>query len=195
VQTDTIAPGFDTIGNGIPDAWQYLHFGSLGIDPTGDGATNLEEDLNGPNPLSRERLAADHPVLHHDGRHRFAPHVDHHTVASVQIEQKSQMSMCNGRREPTSGVITPLPSSSETSRNITAASSTPRFYRVRAIRPLMPSPAPAAEIAAPNARPRRRDLSGSTIAAEVSTRLPQQANPGGSPAVATGEVHYAIAEQ
>ena len=42
-------------GSGLPDWWQMLFFGRLGVDPTadpdGDGLTNLQEYLAGSNPL------------------------------------------------------------------------------------------------------------------------------------------------
>src|SRR6516164_807811 len=33
VQTDTIASGADSDKNGLPDAWELLNFGHLGVDP------------------------------------------------------------------------------------------------------------------------------------------------------------------
>jgi hypothetical protein len=43
-------PVLDVDGNGIPDAWELQHFGSIGVDPNadydGDGLTNLEEYQN-----------------------------------------------------------------------------------------------------------------------------------------------------
>ncbi len=55
LQTDRIAPGIDTNASGLPDAWQYLYFGGLGVDPnaspSGDGETNRQKYLDGDNPL------------------------------------------------------------------------------------------------------------------------------------------------
>lgn len=79
----------DTDGRGLPDRWQILYFGHLGVDPNadpdGDGLTNLEEykmgtDPNdfyngvepvikspyGPKPGPEDQLAI--VVLHPDGR-------------------------------------------------------------------------------------------------------------------------------
>jgi sugar lactone lactonase YvrE len=54
VQTDTIMPGADTTGDGIPDAWALQNFGTVNInpnaDPTGKGMTLLQDYLAGTNP-------------------------------------------------------------------------------------------------------------------------------------------------
>ncbi len=48
------ADATDSDSNGLPDAWEMLHFGHLGVDPTADpdhdGTTNLIEYLAGTNP-------------------------------------------------------------------------------------------------------------------------------------------------
>lgn len=47
-------PGGDSDGSGMPDDWQLLHFGRLGVAPDGDddgdGMTNLNEFQNGSDP-------------------------------------------------------------------------------------------------------------------------------------------------
>lgn len=58
---DSIAPGIDTNGNGIADAFEQINFGQLGIDPNADpdadGLTNLQEYQMGFDPnFPNERL-------------------------------------------------------------------------------------------------------------------------------------------
>ena len=47
VQANNIDPGADTDGDGVTDAWEYIHFGNLAMDgtgdPDGDGEDNLSE--------------------------------------------------------------------------------------------------------------------------------------------------------
>jgi hypothetical protein len=54
VQTDTIAPGLDSTGDGIADAWALQYFGTIYInpnaDPTQNGMTLLEDYVAGTNP-------------------------------------------------------------------------------------------------------------------------------------------------
>jgi hypothetical protein len=55
LQTDTIAMGVDTDGNGLADAWEFKYFGHIGVDPNADpdsdGLTNLQEYHLGTSPL------------------------------------------------------------------------------------------------------------------------------------------------
>ncbi len=52
----TLSSDSDSDANGLPDAWEIEHFGSIGRDPyadaDGDGTSNLMEFLAGTNPLS-----------------------------------------------------------------------------------------------------------------------------------------------
>ena len=58
VQTDHIAMGADTNGNGIADAWEYLYFGGLlsagqenSFSPNGNGMTLLQDYTDGVSPI------------------------------------------------------------------------------------------------------------------------------------------------
>jgi len=61
LQANSIAPGIDTDGNGLPDAFEETYFGQLGVDPNADpdadGLTNLQEYQKGTDPtFPNERL-------------------------------------------------------------------------------------------------------------------------------------------
>jgi alpha-tubulin suppressor-like RCC1 family protein len=54
-----IDPTVDSDGNGLPDWWELKYFGHTGVnplvDPDGDGYSNLQEYLNGTNPLQPDQ--------------------------------------------------------------------------------------------------------------------------------------------
>jgi len=72
VQTDEIAPGFDSTGDGIPDAWSLLNFGTVNINPNAtatNGMTVLNNYLAGTNPNNSNDVFAITAI----GRGTFAP--------------------------------------------------------------------------------------------------------------------------
>ncbi len=91
----------DSDGEGLPDWWQFHYFGGLGNDPDedvdGDGFTNMEEFLDGTNPLD-ENSFPEPPVIEHTPLadpqsvpapwHISATITDNHEVASATLNWK-----------------------------------------------------------------------------------------------------------
>jgi hypothetical protein len=139
VQTDVIANGADTDGDGLPDAWERLHFGNLsptaGDDPDGDGMNNLQEYLAGTNPLNGN---------------------DNLRITVFSTPPGGTMPVVTWTSTPTrryylekalnlgvpvwvdSGLGQIEPDGASTTRSFSDTNAPMRFYRVRAVRPLSP---------------------------------------------------------
>lgn len=141
VQTDSVLPGRDADGDGIADAFERTHFGLAGTNPNadsdGDGTSDLEEYLNGTNPLlPNDRLRVTQFSTDGGGTNSLITWTS--TPSRLyRIEVKANMTDLDWAPDATFGVITPNVGP-ETSRTVTASAATRRFYRVRAIRPLLP---------------------------------------------------------
>jgi hypothetical protein len=141
VQTDHIAMGVDSQGIGIADAWQYLYFGGLltpgqqNTDPNGNGMTLLQDYLDGVNPL-----------LPNDGLHITAYSTNSGGVTSsvsftsttgrlYTIQVNTDLTQPLNWVDGGLGLFAPDAGTS-TTRNVTQASATKRFFRVQTTRPL-----------------------------------------------------------
>ena len=142
LKTDTIAPGIDTNVIGIPDAWQYLYFGGLGVDPNadpdGDGMTNLQEYLAGTNPLlATDQLRIITFATNNTGTSASLMWAS--TVARLYaIETRTDLITGSWTLDPNFGSGFAPDAGSMTTRALVETSGPKRFFRVRAIRPLSP---------------------------------------------------------
>jgi len=142
VQTNSVAMGVDSDGNGIADAWEYLYFGGLlgaagaNADPDHDGLTNLQEYLDGTSPIiSTDRLRITAFATNSAGT--SSPITWTSTTARLYvIETKPDLLQVTWDLDPTFGTPFAPDAGTLTMRNPTAATATKRFYRVRSIRPL-----------------------------------------------------------
>jgi hypothetical protein len=140
VQTDTVAAGVDTDGDGIADAWERTRFGNLtkataSSDSDGDGMTDLQEYLAGTNPLDPD----DNLRITH-----FERGVPPHSPTYVILRWTSQPSrFYRVERRTALDVASPwetLFSDDWLGWSNVGFDSTGSqdFYRVTAVRPLMP---------------------------------------------------------
>ena len=138
VQTDAFAAGADSNNDGIADAWELLHFGTLNIDPNADpdndGMSNLEEYLAGTDPNN----ALD--VLQvKTGSFGFNGTTVTLTWGSVPTRQyyiQKTPDLATPWVDSGLGLISS--DGATTTRVFTDTPAPVRFYRVQAVRPLAP---------------------------------------------------------
>jgi hypothetical protein len=140
VQTDTIAPGADTDGDGIADAWELSYTNSLGgftavTDSDGDGVPDAQEYLADTNPLDpNDLLRITHAVFAPGGTNAnltwtSKPTRHYHLQKTPDLTLPAWL-------DSGLGVITP--DGATTTRAFADTHAPLRFYRVRAVRPLSP---------------------------------------------------------
>lgn len=139
VQTDTLDPGQDTDGDGIPDAWEIAHFGG----PTAADASAMAS--NNVNTLLEAYIAGLDP---HDPDARFeivslerqgeTNTVSWTTVPTRLYSFEMSESVTNGTAWADSGLgIMPSDPAATMTRNV-VTNAAPRFYRARVFVPLAP---------------------------------------------------------
>jgi hypothetical protein len=139
VQTDVIANGADTDGDGMADAWERLHFGNLsptaGADPDGDGIANLREYLADTNPLGTNdtlRITA-----FHTPPGGTAPMITWKSTLTRRYYLEKTLDL-GAPLWLDSGLGLIVPDGSSTTRSFSDTNAPMRFYRVRAVKPLAP---------------------------------------------------------
>jgi hypothetical protein len=141
VQTDTIAPGADSNGDGIPDAWELQNFGTINInpnaDPDHDGVSNLQEYLAGTNPTNGTDYL-------HITAESFASGGTSATLTWSSVPTRFYYIQKTPALNPLptwfdSGLSLISPSAgSTTTRSFADINAPMRFYRVEAVKPLSP---------------------------------------------------------
>ena len=141
LSTDSISPGRDSDNDGMADAFEFQFFGGLAMNGTadsdGDGMSDLDEYLQGTNPFNAsDRLRITVFAANPGGT---SPTLTWTSTAArlYQIEVNPNLRPDSWSTEPTLGIITP-DAGSTTTRTVAAPASARRFYRVRAVRPLLP---------------------------------------------------------
>lgn len=140
VQTDVLAPGIDTDGDGIADAWELTYTNSLagfgpGSDSDGDGASDQEEYFAGTNPLNVGSVLAITSFTAAPAG--TFPRLTWNSVLTRQYRLLKSLSLT----APVwfdSGLGLISPDGAATTRAFADTNAPQRYYRVQAIKPLSP---------------------------------------------------------
>jgi len=148
VKTDFVAPGLDTDMDGMADAFEFIFLGGLAappdVDRDGDGMTNLEEYLEGTNPNSfGDRLRIISLAITGQTATDTSTQLLWSSTLSRLYAIDTNLDLTNplGWTDlgldtgPNSVVPTAGPS---TMRTVLTPNTPKRFFRIRAIRPLVP---------------------------------------------------------
>lgn len=141
MQTDTLARGPDSDGDGIPDPWEYRMAGNTttlragGHDADNDGVPDVQEAGADTDPLDDTSLLAITDIRRLSNTNRLTWTVQptrfyrlEHTVALTNNASWTDSGL---------GQMMPDPGAAMT-RGVHDPASTTRFYRVKAIAPLTP---------------------------------------------------------
>jgi hypothetical protein len=142
LQTDSLSPGpLDADGSGLPIAWEKYYFGGTNInpnaDPDGDGMSNLQEYLAGTNPRNPTSYLRITAVSAHTTGNSSTLTWTSVPSRLYYVEERTNLTTGAWATNVTLGVVSPDPGST-TTRNLTDAPATNRFFRVQAINPLLP---------------------------------------------------------
>ena len=140
VQTDLIAPGVDTDGDGMADAWERQQFGNLttanaSTDTDHDGQSDLQEYLADTNPNdSNDNLRITQQDFSPGGT--TAMLTWRSTPTRCYFIQKTPDLTTTLWLDGGLGIISP--DGASTSRAFADTNAPMRFYRVQAVKPLAP---------------------------------------------------------
>jgi hypothetical protein len=131
----------DASGSGLPIAWEEYYFGTTNVnpnaDPTGTGMSNFQQYLAGTNPnVPNDYLRI--TAVKDNGVGGSAT-LTWTSVPSrlYYVEERTNLTSGAWATNVTLGVVSPDPGST-TTRNLTDAPATNRFFRVQAVNPLLP---------------------------------------------------------
>lgn len=141
VETDSINPGA-LAPNGLPIAWLLTYFGTTNVnpnsDPTGKGMTVGQDYLAGTNPNDPNSLLKITSESFASSGTSGTLTWDSVPTRYYYIEESSSLSPANWTTNGV-GLVSPASSpATTTSKSITDTGAATRFYRVQAVRPLVP---------------------------------------------------------
>jgi len=138
-RTLTLDPGMDSDGDGIPDAWEFLHFGTIAKlpndDEDGDGASNLAEHLADTDPTDPANRFVITLYEANASASQCNPRIHWNSVLSRHYRIWKSPDLASGSwLDSGLGII--VPNSVSTGRAFSDTPAQRQFYRVEAIRPL-----------------------------------------------------------
>jgi hypothetical protein len=142
VQTDIIAPGADTDGDGIPDGWELSHVGNLttvtaASNNDGDRASDREEYLADTDPLvPGDELRITSFGFSANGTNTTATWASRPT-RFYHVQKRSELNPGSLWTDIGLGLILP-DTGPTTSRTFSDGPAAQRFLRIEAVRPLAP---------------------------------------------------------
>jgi len=139
VQTDTIPGGTDSNANGLPDAWERIYFGTIGVNPNADadadGVTNKREYLAGTNPTnSADRFRILSFTFANETNVTLS--WSSSLTRFYSLQKTTNVGSASAWSDSGLGAITP--GGLTTTRSFTDTKAVVRSYRVEAVRPLAP---------------------------------------------------------
>ena len=143
VKTDSVLPGTDTDGDGIPDAWELGHVGRLDLmnatsNADGDRATDLQEYLADTNPLiAGDELRVTEYSHSGDGTPRTITWTTQPTRL-YRVEQRMDFDPRSTWVDAGQGWLAPDPGAT-TTRTLVQTPEARSYLRIQAARPLAPA--------------------------------------------------------
>ncbi len=142
VQTDHVAMGVDSDGDGMADAFEFKYFGGLShaatTDTDGDGITDLQEYLEGTDPnVANDRLRITMYAIAPNLPSSQDSQITWASTVSRLYTIETNTDLLNPLNWVDSGLGTFAPTAgTATTRTVTLPTATKRFFRVKSIRPL-----------------------------------------------------------
>ena len=142
VRTETLSPGPDSDGDGIPDAWEYRQVGDLttlsgsGHDEDQDGVPDADEypaDTDPDDDTAFFRITALNPAGADTNEVVWTSEL----TRFYELESNIDLTDASGWADSGFGLISP-DAGAITARTVAKSGATNRFYRVKAVLPLAP---------------------------------------------------------
>jgi len=139
VQTDSLDKGPDTDGDGIPDAWEYLHAGNLTTmnattDNDGDGMKDIAEYVADTDPFDASDNLRITALSVNSGGSTSKVTWTSHSTRLYQVQSRVDLTTGSWATNTPPGRVSPDVGAT-TTRSVPDTAATQRFFRVEALVP------------------------------------------------------------